>query len=377
MSRLADRIRRLQPSPIRDILHVIDQPGMISFAGGLPSQETFVELETESIHSSVLQYGASEGDLSLRELIAEELTSRGLQTDASRVLVLSGSQQGIDLVGKLMVQPGRTVAVESPTYLAALQVFTLFGADYQTFTAESLLRIDDAVDLAYVNPTFQNPTGYCYTPIQRQSLAERCSTSSCVLFEDDPYRDLNYQNCDTRPACCWVQNGEWIYQSSFSKSFAPGLRLGYLTASTGLFDELVKLKQAADLHSNRLSQYLVAQMLSTNQHNERRPKLIAHYRKRRDQFNELLMQEFNQLADWQVPAGGLFFWLQLAEDINIDTGDLLQQAIEQKVAFMPGEPFFASDPPASSVLRLNFSHADPESAAIGLRRLAKLIRATA
>lgn len=380
MTSLARRIARLEPSPIRDILHVIDQPGMISFAGGLPSAESFPDLPTQVSPREQLQYGPSEGEPLLREHIAKDLTARGLPTSAEHVLILSGSQQGIDLVGKLLIEEGTRVAVESPTYLAALQVFTLLGAEYHPFAVnEPDSKGNSTVNtngttLTYTIPTFQNPTGHCYSLEERKSLALACDTSGSILFEDDPYRELCFDSCSRSPVCSLVKSAQWIYQSSFSKTLAPGLRLGYLTCSPELFPHLVQLKQAADLHSNRLSQHLVLTLLQADKDETRLKDVIDQYRQKRNNFGALLQQYFDGIATWQTPAGGLFFWLNLTLDKAIDSRSLLPEAIKNNVAFMPGEPFFPNPVESANALRLNFSHTAAYDAEKGIKTLANLVK---
>ena len=372
---LSARVHDLHASPIREILAVVGRPGMISFAGGLPAAETFPDFGL-SAPDSALQYGPTEGDSALRERIAEELADIGLDCGPERVLVLSGSQQGIDLVGKLFIDPGTTVAVESPTYLAALQVFRFFGARFAPFTADTVSAAgfrDAKPAFAYAIPTFQNPTGHCYTTAQRDALAAACEGAGVPLFEDDPYRDLVYDACERRPVCAGLKDSPWIYQGSFSKSLAPGLRLGFLAASPEFFTYLVRLKQAADLHSNRLSQWLVLQQLESPERRERLAGLADFYRKKRDLFELALERHFGGLASWETPAGGLFFWLTLNR--RIDTRKLLPIAIEQGVAFMPGEAFYPDSPAATGTLRLNFSHAADDEIDRGLAQLAALVAA--
>jgi DNA-binding transcriptional MocR family regulator len=205
-------------------------------------------------------------------------------------------------------------------------------------------------------------------------LAQACDTAGVPLFEDDPYRDLFYDPCDRKPVCAQLTRSSWIYQSSFSKSLAPGLRLGFLVASPDLITPLVRLKQAADLHSNRLSQHWVLQQLTSAQRPQQLLELAAFYKARRDHFENLLREHFGHLATWQTPAGGLFFWLNLRE--HFDSRALLPKAIEQGVAFMPGEPFYPIPVDASGTLRLNFSHADEASAARGLATLSRLVEDT-
>ncbi len=379
-SRLSRRITNLHASPIREILSVIDRPGLVSFAGGLPANETFPTLSAQAVPRSWLQYGPTEGEPALRERIAAELSSIGVSCTPEQVLVLSGSQQGIDLVAKLFVDPGTLVAVESPTYLAALQVFRFFGARFLTLDAcrpltsasPSRRGRSGRPALIYTNPTFQNPTGHCYSGAERDALAQACDESGVALFEDDPYRDLAYDDCDRSPICGRLHRTSWIYQGSFSKSLAPGLRLGFLAASMDLLGHLTRLKQAADLHSNRLSQWLVLEQLSASERGDRLSRLVSTYRRKRDFFARALGRHLGSIATWETPRGGLFFWLKLRR--QIDTRSLLPEAIRRGVAFMPGEPFFPESPKSCSALRLNFSHADEAQTERGLATLAELLR---
>jgi len=362
----SNRIDGLRPSPIRAILSVIDRPGMISFAGGLPATQTLPHW-SGSILPETLQYGPSEGEPALRAAVSDRLRQLGIDAPAERVMILSGSQQGIDLVAKLFIDPGTPVAVECPTYLAALQVCRFYGArfiDLQTSEANQ-------ASFAYVVPTFSNPTGFCATTAERDALAQRCLETGTTLFEDDPYRDLAYDPVDRTPVATHMADGSWVYQGSFSKTYAPGLRLGFLAASANLFPPLVMLKQAVDLHSSRLSQSIVYDAITAADWTERLAGLVAFYRSRRDTFEAALGRHFADLAQWTTPKGGLFYWLRLHD--RLDTRLLLDQAIVRGVAFMPGEEFYPNEPQLGT-MRLNFSHANPEEADRGLRILADLIR---
>jgi 2-aminoadipate transaminase len=372
MALLSQRIPDLQASPIREILAVIERPGMISFAGGLPSPASFPHLQLDTFPDRILQYGASEGESELRVRICSEMQNLGLTCTPGQVLVLSGSQQGIDLCAKLFVDRNTGVALENPTYLAALQVFRLFGAQFIELNPnQPELLQNQRIPLCYVVPTFQNPTGRCYTVTMREHLALACMQSGTVLFEDDPYRELVYESCERTPICSYMQTGSWVYQGSFSKSLAPGLRLGFLVCSEDLVPYLTRLKQAADLHSCRLSQYLVLQQLLHPERETRMEALRNHYKQKRDHFEALLQQNLAPYAEWEQPPGGLFFWLKLKT--RTDTQTLLQRAITHGVAFMPGEPFFYRQPDEGSYLRLNFSHASEEDMAAGLAVLGKLL----
>lgn len=382
MALLSQRSADLHASPIREILAVAGQPGMISFAGGLPAPDSFPPLQPGRVPQRYLQYGASEGEPELRTAIAAEVGASGLPCEPSQVLVLSGSQQGIDLVAKLFVDAGTPVALESPTYLAALQAFRFFGARFVTLdpaAPDAVLAPRGSAQptprLVYLNPTFSNPTGRCLDAAARAALAESCRRHGVPLFEDDPYRDLAYQDCARTPVCAGLAGASWIYQGSFSKNLAPGLRLGFLVASPDLLPWLVRLKQAADLHSNRLSQWLVLEQLRDPQRPRRLTELAARYRVRRDAFDRALRRHFGHLARWQLPPGGLFFWLELAG--RCDTQRLLPRALERGVAFMPGDPFFADPREARPALRLNFSNANEAQAETGLQLLAGLIAESA
>lgn len=375
--RYSARVAGLLPSPIREILAVIDRPGMISFAGGLPAVESFPHFSLEAMPQAMLQYGESEGEFTLRRQVAEELQQLGFPCPPEQVLIVSGSQQGIDLVAKLFIDPGTPIAVESPTYLAALQVFRFYGARFVPFNpgvSQTAALEREAPAFAYAIPTFQNPRGHCMSLTERQTLAATCDALRLPLFEDDPYRDLVYDPCERRPVCGLLKQAPWIYQGSFSKSLAPGLRLGYLAASPELIPLLTRLKQAADLHSNRIGQYLVLQQLQSPARAARMQSLVETYRARRDAFENALQRHFSDLATWKKPAGGLFFWLTL-KNSRLDTRQLLPKAIDAGVAFMPGEPFFPRAVEACGQLRLNFSHANEVQAEEGLRKLADLVRA--
>jgi 2-aminoadipate transaminase len=369
---LSKRAANLHGSPIRETLRLATRPGMVSFAGGLPYARTFPSLRPGKVPARYLQYGPTEGEAELRSRLARNLRSLGLDCGADQVLVLSGSQQGIDLAAKLFIDPGSRVGVQSPTYLAALQVFRFFGARFVILDdAEPGAGLGRPV-LLYLNPTFQNPTGKCLSLEERRRIARECDKRGIPLFEDDPYRDLAYGPCERTPICSMVKKAPWIYQGSFSKILAPGLRIGFLAASQGLFTPLNRLKQAADLHTNRLSQWLVLDYLRNPGRKARLARLASNYLRKRNAFAGSLEKYFSGIATWSIPCGGLFFWLALKK--RMDTRILFQRALEKGVAFMPGESFFAEATPPKGFIRLNFSHSSEGEADKGLSRLAGLIR---
>ena len=371
MPRLSARTERLHGSAVRAMLEASLQPEVISFAGGLPAPETFEDIALPAPPRALLQYGPTEGEPELRSRIAEELAAIGLHVPTERVMVLSGSQQGIDLVAKLCIDAGTPVAVESPAYLAALQVFRFFGAELNAMPSGGW-GASPAPDLAYVTPTFQNPTGRCWSLQERIALAEACQTQDMVLFEDDPYRELVYDPCERRPIASFMTGGSWVYQGSFSKVLAPGLRLGFLAASEDLFTPLSRLKQAADLHTSRAGQWAALHYLNDPRRPARLQRLAEHYRARRDRFAEALERHLGGLAQWDVPPGGLFFWVRLAP--GLDPQALLVKAMQQKVLFTPGEHFLADPAGAPPAIRLNFSNASVEGADRGLEILGGILR---
>ncbi len=382
----SERISRLTSSLVREILSVAQSPGMISFAGGLPSADAMPELDTstdsEDWQSPLLQqYGPSEGEPILRERLAEWLALSGLQVSAGQTLVLSGSQQGIDLAAKLFIDPGTPILCEAPTYLAALQTFQLFGAHCigLPLTAEgidpsTLIRMIETHKprAIYLIPTFQNPSGNCYGAANRQAVADIIDYYGLTLIEDEPYRELMYDTVERTPICSLLSRASWIFLGSFSKILWPGWRVGFLAASENLFPHLLRLKQAGDLHTNRPGQVRVANWLASDRREQDLENLRHVYRAKRNQMQFYLKDIFGNLADWQLPPGGLFFWLRLRNEL--DTRPLLPLALENGVAFMPGEAFFPiKEAIQYGTMRLNFSHASSENIQIGLKKLAQIV----
>lgn len=380
----SERVERLSGSLIREILAAAQRPEVISFAGGLPAASCLPELDFSGVPPHLAQYGTSEGEPEFRAAVVEELARIGLNVDASQVLVLSGSQQALDLAAKLFIDPGTPVITEGPTYLAALQVFKLFGADITTvqqqndgqLSAATLQQAitDSKAKLAYLIPTFQNPSGACYSETTRQQLAAVIDAAKLPVIEDDPYRALSYDGEAPKPLVTHLKNAPWVYCGSFSKTLAPGLRIGYLVASKDLIPYFVRLKQAADLHTNRLGQWFNTRWLQSGDYLDHLKQLQQSYKVGRDAMQAALEKHFGDIADWLVPQGGLFFWLTLKQPR--DTRPLLKVALEQhNVAFMPGEAFYANPEQGIGHLRLNFSHASPERIEEGIARLAGVIRA--
>ncbi len=377
----SERIDRLKSSLIREILAAAQKPEVMSFAGGLPAEPMLPKVDWSEMPVSLGQYGMSEGEPALREVIAAQARLLGVPCEASQVLVLSGSQQAIDLASKLFIDPGTEVLVEAPTYLAALQSFQLFGANCLAVPQEADGMQLDALRqcleqhkpaFAYLIPTFQNPSGARYSEAKREAVAALLDEFNVPLFEDEPYRELVFDDEQATPIVSRLQRTSWIYTGTVSKTLLPGLRVGYLIASPDLFPYLLRLKQSADLHTNRIGQWQALQWLGTAQYDAHMAELRRFYRIRRDAMQAALLEHFAELADWQVPEGGLFFWLTLKQPI--DTRTLLKPALAADVVFMPGEPFFVDPESNLGHVRLNFSHVAPERLAEGLGRLARVIR---
>ncbi|MEE1926325.1 PLP-dependent aminotransferase family protein [Pseudomonas sp. 148P] len=377
----SERASRLKGSLIREILAAAQRPEVMSFAGGLPAEAMLPVVDWTTMPVSMGQYGMSEGEPALREALAAEARALGVPCEASQVLVVSGSQQALDLAAKLYIDKGTQVMLEAPTYLAALQVFQFFGADCIVVPLEA-----DGPDLdalrsqlqthrpafIYLIPTFQNPSGVCYSEAKREAVAALLDEFGVTLIEDEPYRELAFDGGTSRPIVSRLQRSSWIYTGTVSKTLLPGLRVGYLIASPDLFPHLLRLKQAADLHTNRVGQWQALQWLGTDRLKQHLEALRSYYRVRRDAFQAALQTHFFDLADWHVPEGGLFFWLTLKQPL--DTRTLLDAALAVDVAFMPGEPFFPDPDAHKGHLRLNFSHVDPALLDEGLRRLADVVR---
>ena len=382
-ARLAQRMNRLRSSLVRDILAATAKPGVISFAGGLPAAGLMPELPLAAVADPALyQYGTSEGEPAFREAVAEWVSETGLKVQASQVLALAGSQQGLDFAAKLFIDEGTPMVTEAPTYVAALQVFELFGADLHTvpLTAEGpdLSLLEKTLDrhrprCIYLIPCFQNPSGACYAEEHRAAIAALLDHYAVTLIEDEPYRSLSLQaDRPMTPISSLLRRADWIYLGSFSKILWPGWRLGYLAASPALMPHLVRLKQAADLHTQRPGQLAVAHWLKSAERGRDLERLKNGYRIRRDAMQTALERHFGDIADWETPQGGLFFWLRL-RGLQARRAEL-DRALEQNVAFMPGEAFYPAQATGQQTMRLNYSRATPEEMETGLAILADCLR---
>lgn len=380
----ATRAQRLEPSTIREILKLTERPGIISMAGGLPSADTFpVQAMAEACARvlrdnprEALQYAASEGYAPLRQWVAEELSAQGLNADASRVLITTGSQQGLDLVGKVLIDPGSTVAVESPTYLGALQAFNPYEPRFVAVQGDDegplpqALRAAQGARFLYLLPNFQNPSGRCLGASRRLALADAARAIGLPVVEDNPYGDLWYDQPPPPPLAATLGDGA-VYLGSFSKVLAPGLRLGYVVAPPALYPKLLQAKQAADLHTPGFNQRVVHEVIRNGFLREHVPTIRSRYRAQRDAMRDALARHLSAGCRTVVPTGGMFFWVQLPA--GMDATALLPRAVERGIAYVPGAPFFAGGGHANT-LRLSFVTVPPESIEQGVAILGQLLK---
>ncbi len=385
---LAARAAKMNPSVIREILKVTEKPGIISLAGGLPSPKTFPVDDFARAAATVLaqdgpaalQYAASEGFPALREAVAQWLP---WDVDPAQVLITTGSQQGLDLVAKVLVDEGSRVLVETPTYLGALQAFTPMEPTIVSVASDDEGPLVDDFALAaghgsgrarfmYLLPNFQNPTGRTMSEARRAALVAKAAELGVPLVEDNPYGDLWFDQ--PPPAPLTSRNPEGcIYLGSFSKVLAPGLRLGYVVAPQAIYPKLLQAKQAADLHSPSFNQRMVAEVLKDGFLDRHVPTIRALYKRQRDAMHAALERELASLGvAWSRPDGGMFLWARLPEGMNAI--DLLPEAVERNVAFVPGAAFYA-EAPDTRTLRLSFVTASPAQINAGVKALADAVRA--
>ena len=381
--KLAARAEKMNPSVIREILKVTEKPGIISFAGGLPSPKTFPIAEFDAASHKVLsqdgqaalQYAASEGFPALREAVAAMLP---WNVDPAQVLITTGSQQGLDLVAKILIDGGSKILVETPTYLGALQAFTpMEPAVVSVASDDEGVVVDDLVAKAkdarfiYLLPNFQNPTGRSMSETRRAAVSAAAAQAGLPIIEDNPYGELWFDEEPPLPLSARNPEG-CIYLGSFSKVLAPGLRLGFLVAPKHIYPKLLQAKQAVDLHTPSFTQRMVAEVLKGNFLDRHVPTIRALYKSQRDAMLVALQREMAGLdVQWNTPAGGMFLWARLPEGMS--AVDLLPQAVERGVAFVPGAAFYADHADART-LRLSFVTASVEQINIGVKALAEAIR---
>jgi len=396
--RFAQRTRTIKSSAIRELLKLTQRPEVISFAGGLPASELFpVERFSEACHrvmetngAAALQYGPTEGYMPLREMIAQNLSRYGILASPENVMITSGSQQALDLIAKLLINRGERILVEAPTYLGALQAFNVFGAEYVTVPIdENGLRTDcleealrSGPKFMYLLPNFQNPGGVTMSLERRQEVVYLSNKYGIPIIEDDPYGQLRYEGEHLSPLVMLdrenhrrddhYQLGNVIYLSTFSKTLAPGLRLGWIVAPPEVIVKLVQLKQGADLHTSTFNQIIAYEVARDGFLDEHVKKIRDVYRERRNVMLKALEEFFPAEVSWTHPQGGLFLWVTLPE--GMDCRKLFQVAVKENVAFVPGDSFYTNDGNGLRNMRLNFSNAKPEQIREGIRRLSIAVK---
>lgn len=373
------------------ILQAAADPKIISFAGGLPAPELFPVKEMKATVDKVfeehgqeaMQYGAAKGVTALREVIQQHVKEKeNVDSELDNVLVTTGSEQALDLVGKAFVDPGDTVLVEQPTYLCALDVFRSYGANFASVemdedgmkmdALEEALKANPNTKLIYTVPNFQNPTGRTMTEERRKQLAELAEKYDVYVLEDNPYGEIRFAGQHVPAVKSFDKSGHVLYMSTFSKTLAPGFRLGWLVADEDVVNKLTVLKQSADLHTDNLAQFAVAQFFADNDVDAHVKEISDLYGKRKDLMLEGIKKYFPEGVKYTNPEGGMFLWVEVP-GVD-DTVELFKECLEHDVAFVPGDPFFAGKAQPGA-FRLNYSNMKEDQIEVGLKRLGAALTA--
>jgi len=394
--RYANRTQRMGSSVIRELLKLTEQPDIISFGGGLPAPEVFPVKEFRAACNYILdnfgpqslQYSTTEGYRPLREMIARHTERYSVNITPDNILITSGSQQALDFIGRVFVNQGDHIVVESPTYLGALQAWNAYGAQYIAVPSDENGMIVDKLEEAlrigpkfiYVLPNFQNPSGTTLSLERRKKLVELADRYGVPIVEDDPYGQLRFEG-DHLPSLVWLDSqfrgdngcytGNVIYLSTFSKLLAPGIRLAWVIAPEQVIRKLVQAKQAADLNTALFNQ-MVAYEVGKGGFLDEHVKFIRQvYKERRDVMIEAMEELFPSNVHWTRPLGGMFLWGILPE--AMDAAEVLKTAIERKVAFVPGASFHPNGG-GKNTMRINFSYSNPENIREGITRLGTVLK---
>jgi 2-aminoadipate transaminase len=387
----SQRTHLMKASEIRELLKLTEKPSIISFAGGLPNPATFPVHEVEEATKRVLrdhakqalQYSTTEGVTVLREAVAEHLRKDGMDVHPDEVLITNGSQQGLDLLGRVFIDRGDTLVVANPTYLGALQSFNYFGAKYATADSdgdgvvperleETLLRLKRQgvrPKFLYLVPTFANPTGTSIPAGRRKKILDLAHQHDLMIVEDDPYGKLRFDGEDI-PSIHSLDKGEGrvIYLGTFSKILVPGFRLAWSVAPHDVTRKMVISKQSVDLCTNAFTQYIAADLLAGGLIDKHLPQIIGLYRKKRDLMLKAMDKHFpKEQTRWTKSQGGLFTWAEMAPHVN--TIEMLKEAIAKDVAYVPGKSFYPDPKEGFNTMRLNFSHPSDEKIQVGVERL--------
>ncbi|MGB7968850.1 MAG: PLP-dependent aminotransferase family protein [Methanobacterium sp.] len=382
----ADRMSNVPRSFVREILRVTEDPDIISFAGGLPNPISFPYKEIaesaavvfKDSSNEALQYGSTEGYKPLRDYIAKRYQNSGLDISPDNILMINGSQQGLDLIGKVFLNRDDVILIERPTYLAAIQSFGLYEPKFV-----SIPLLEDGIDLEvledmvesfnpklfYSIPNFQNPTGITYSKNKREKIGDIFNENNTILVEDNPYGEIRFIGEDLPPIKSYIENS--VLLGSFSKIVSPGMRLGWIVADKEIMNHLITAKQASDLHSNYLTQMIVHQYLSGYDVEAHIQNIRNMYRIQRDCMVKMIKKYFPSDVKYTKPEGGMFLWVTLPESMS--SMELFEIAINENVAFVPGEAFYSNNP-ETNTLRLNFSNSDERKIEEGIKRLGHAIK---
>ncbi len=395
---LADRLKNVETSAIRELFKLLGKPGIISFAGGFPDpamfdmdgiREATSQVLNDPSAGAVLQYGATEGWNPLREALSAHMASKGIAAKPEEIIVTTGSQQALDLIGKTMINPGDKVIMEGPTFLATIQCFRLYGAEVVSAPIDAdgvkvdvleQLIIEHQPRFIYLIPTFGNPSGAMLSLARRKRVLELAVKYQVLVVEDDPYSELYFgKNIEDRPPPSLMAlskdvpgSREWLaYCGSFSKVLSPGIRVGWLIAQPSLLANAVMCKQFSDAHTSNLSQAIAAQYLGLKRMDAALDVVRKTYAERAQTMADCLRKDLGDAIAFSQPQGGMFFWTRLTAP-GADAAEFAKRAIEKLVAFVPGAPFYATEPDRAT-LRLSFATADVGKIVEGVGRLGKAL----
>ncbi|MDH8677268.1 PLP-dependent aminotransferase family protein [Fusibacter bizertensis] len=385
----SDRVKQLKASEIREILKLTQQPDIISFAGGLPAPELFpieeMKVVTQKVLSEMgqeaLQYSTTEGYDPLRTKIAKRLLNVGIEANKDDILITNGSQQGLDFTGKIFLNPNDVVLCESPSYLGAINAFKAYECGFKEIQTDNegmvLSHLEEVINhtpnakFIYVIPDFQNPSGRTWSEARRKGLVAIANKYNLVIIEDNPYGELRFEGEMIGSIKSFDTEGRVVYLGTFSKTFSPGLRIGWVLASPNVLNKYIVVKQGADLQSSSISQRELNQFLEMYDFDAHIANIKKVYKTRRDLMIETIKSEFPKEAEFEIPSGGLFAWVKLPNHVN--TKEVLVKAVENKVAFVPGGSFFPNGG-QENFMRLNFSNMPEEKIVEGITRLGKILK---
>ena len=389
----SERTKEMRASEVRELLKLLQVPDMISFAGGFPNPESFpVEIIRQIVSdvlekdgAQALQYGITEGYAPLRESVADRMNKRGMDISKENVLIVSGSQQAIDLMGKIFIDPKDTIVISAPTYLAALTNWAVMQATFESIPIDHnnmrmdifeermkrLVKRSNPPEIVYVLPNFQNPAGVTMPEKNRRKMVDMASEYEFIILEDDPYGDLRYKGDPIPPLKHWDDEGRVVYTSTFSKILAPGLRVGWVVAAPEILKKLIVAKQSTDVCANVLGQRIAHEYIVRGHIDPQIEKIKQLYKRKMDLMLSGMEEFMPDGIGWTKPEGGMFLWVTLPE--MMDSVELLKKALRKRVAFVSGRAFFADPKEGTSTMRLNFTHPSDQMITEGLRRLGSVL----